>query len=201
MDHAQPDRVVYTIGHSTHPMEVFVGLLNRAGITAVADVRSTPYSRWQPQYNREALRSTLADRGVAYVFLGAELGGRGDGDSPRDGDGRIMYRRLAESPAFREGVRRVLKGMVSRRVALMCTEADPLRCHRGILIARELTEADVRVAHIHGDGRLEGHGDAERRLLRLAGLAGPDLLRDERETLADAYGHQESRIAHVLSRG
>lgn len=192
------DTAVYSIGHSTHSIEMFVALLKETHVAAIADVRSTPYSQWRPQFNRDALQSSLAEHGIQYVFLGTELGGRGTDGSARDEHGRIQYRYIAESAAFREGLRRVRAGSERMCLALMCAEGEPLHCHRGILISRLLVARGTRVLHIHADGQLETHRDAERRLLRLMGLHEPDLFRTEDQILADAYERQEARIAHVM---
>ncbi|MGH3771234.1 MAG: DUF488 family protein [Pseudonocardiaceae bacterium] len=192
---------VYSIGHSTHSIDTFVALLKETRVAAIADVRSTPYSRWRPQFNRDALRNSLAERGIAYVFLGTELGGRGTDCSARDQYGRIQYQYIAESAEFREGLRRVRAGSERMRLALMCAESEPLDCHRGILISRLLAAQGMRVLHIHADGQLETHRDAETRLLRLMGLHEWDLLRTEDQILADAYERQESRIAYVMPGG
>lgn len=192
------DATVYSIGHSTHSIDAFVALLQEARVAAIADVRSTPYSRWRPQFNRDALRDSLAEHGVAYVFLGAELGGRGTDGSTRDEHGRVQYRYIAESAVFREGLRRVRAGSERMRLALMCAESEPLDCHRGILISRLLVAQGMRVLHIHADGQLETHRDAETRLLRLVGLHEWDLLRTEDQILADAYKRQEARVAYVM---
>lgn len=192
------DSTVYTIGHSNHSLDQFVGLLRPHGVAAVADVRSTPYSRWCAHFNREPLAAALTSHGIAYVFLGAELGGRGVMGSSIDVNGRVQYKSVAESAAFREGLRRVCAGSQRMRLALMCTEGDPLECHRGILIARMLAGRGVPITHVHPDGRLETHHDAERRLLRISGLHEGDLFRTEGEVLEDAYGRQESRIAYTV---
>lgn len=192
------DTVVYSIGHSTHSIETFVTLLKKAHVAAIADVRSIPYSRWQPQFNRDTLRKSLADDDIAYVFLGTELGGRGTDGSVRDEHGRVQYRSIAESAVFHEGLRRVQAGSERMRIALMCAESEPLECHRGILISRLLVAEGTQVLHIHADARLETHRDAEHRLLRLMGLHEPDLFRTEEEILAEAYERQEARIAYVM---
>ena len=192
------DMAVYSIGHSTHPIEEFIALLKKAHIDAIADVRSTPYSRWQPQFNREPLQKRLANDSILYVFLGMELGGRGTDGSVRDENGRVQYHKIAESTAFLEGLRRVRSGSERMRIALMCTESEPLECHRGILISRILVALGTQVIHIHADGSLEEHRDAEKRLLRLTGLHEPDLFHTQEEISAEAYQRQEERIAYVM---
>ncbi len=190
---------IYTIGHSTHSIEEFLSLLEHASIEGVADVRSTPYSRRQPQFNRESIQYALASRKITYVPLGAELGGRGNSHSERDEHGRIVYRSVAESDEFREGIQRVQTGSRRMKIALMCTERDPLNCHRGILVSRILAAQGIKVLHIHGDGRIESHRDAESRLLQMTGLRQMDLFQSEEQTLAAAYERQEARIAHVMT--
>lgn len=190
-------RAVYTVGHSTNSIAEFVELLKKADISAIADVRSTPYSRRNPQFNQEALRRSLHNYNVAYVFLGAELGGRGNSDSEHNEYGRIKYRSIAESLPFRRGLRRVQRGSTRMRLAIMCAESDPLDCHRGILISRMLSTQGTPVVHIHTDGHLESHDIAESRLLHLFGLYETDLFRTEDQVLAEAYERQEARIAYV----
>src|SRR5437016_2803886 len=107
---------VYTIGHSTHPLENLVALLLRHGITAVADVRSAPFSRFNPQFNKDALNRDLNESGIAYVFLGRELGARSD-DPACYADGRVQYARLAETELFRRGIDRVVRGAEEHRIA------------------------------------------------------------------------------------
>ena len=160
-------------------------------------MRSTPFSRRLPHFSQGALRRVLSGNGIAYVPLGLELGGRGSPHSARDARGRISYRSIADSPEFRVGLQRVESGSARMRVALLCTERDPLQCHRGILVSRVLAARGARVVHIRADGATETHSDAEARLLRLAGARHPDLFRTGDEALAAAYDAQEACIAHV----
>lgn len=188
---------IYTIGHSNHSSEHFVALLRRHDITAVCDVRSRPYSRYNPQFDREALGSTLELAGIAYVFLGSELGARSD-DPSCYLYGRVQYTKLAQTRPFQESLKRVLKGAKKYTVALMCAEKEPLECHRTILVARHLVEHGCEVEHIHEDGALESHGDALVRLARLLRLreAEHHLFRSREDLFADAYAMQEKRIGY-----
>ena len=133
------NETVFTIGHSTHPQERFVSLLCQHGITALCDVRSTPYSRVNPQFNREGLRESLRACGITYVFLGKELGAR-SADPTCYEYGKVKYDRLAVTDLFRQGLDRVREGTRTYRVALMCAEKEPLECHRTILVARHLVD-------------------------------------------------------------
>lgn len=188
---------VFTVGHSTHPSEYFVGLLRTHGVTAICDVRSVPYSRFSPQFDRETLKSTLSSHGVSYVFLGKELGARSDNPNCYI-DGKVQYNYLVDEPLFEDGLRRIKQGMKDYVVAIMCAEKDPLTCHRTILLCRELRSPDVEIAHICADGSIEMHADAEQRLMRLLGIK-PDLLDDERQCIETAYDRQADKIAYVKS--
>lgn len=191
-----PD-VVYTIGHSNHPIEQFTRLLASRGITAVADVRSHPYSRLHPQFNREVLREHLHTAGLNYVFLGRELGARSE-DPSCYLNGKAQYDRIARTKLFQEGLARVIQGARRYRIALMCAEKDPLTCHRAILVCRHLTAQGVRVEHILEDGQLESHDEALARLLTELGLTETDLFRTREEVILDAYELRGQQIAYTL---
>ena len=188
-------QTVFTIGHSTHPQERLIGLLTQHGITALCDVRSKPYSRMNPQFNREELKDALKVTGIAYVFLGKELGARSEDPSCYE-EGKVQYDRLAHTELFQQGLQRVQEGMKRYRIALMCAEKEPLECHRTILVARYLAALDLDVQHIHANGKLESHAEALRRLSRLVGLPEEDMFRSPEDIQADAYRRQENRIAY-----
>lgn len=188
------DLAVYTIGHSTHEPAHLAALLERHGVTAVGDVRSSPYSRFNPQYNRETLQRFLRDRGIAYVFLGRELGARSEDPRCYEG-GRVRYDRLAATGLFRSGIERVIEGAARQRIALLCAEKDPLECHRAVLVARELEARGVRVNHILEDGTIEPHARTVDRLLDRHKLAEEDLFRSRVEREAEAFRLQGERIA------
>lgn len=187
---------IFTVGHSTHSIGRFMELLETHGVRAIADVRSTPYSRRQPQFNREDLQSALEAKGIAYVFLGKELGARSE-DPACYGGGRVKYRSLAQTELFQAGLQRIRDGSKRMKLALMCAEKEPLGCHRTILIARELVKRGNKVVHILANGNIETHDRAMRRLFVHLGLPEHDLFRSDAELLDDAYSEQEKRIAYV----
>ena len=185
---------IFTIGHSSQSGAAFLHRLRRHAITAVADVRSSPFSRHNPQFNREELRGVLQAEGICYVFLGNQLGGR-SGDDWCTVNNRIRYDLLAQTDSFRTGIARVIEGAESFRIALMCAEKDPLDCHRTILVARELTKRGRSVQHILIDGSLETHRDAISRLIAQSGLLSQELFRSSEDAINEAYARQEDRIA------
>jgi uncharacterized protein (DUF488 family) len=190
---------IFTIGHSTHALPSFVALLRKHGITALADVRSAPYSRFNPQFNRETLAKALAANGIKYVFLGEELGARSRDPSCYD-HGRVQYQRLANTSIFKEGLDRVIRGATEFSIALMCAEKDPLECHRTLLVARALVERGIPVLHVLSDGRVEPHELTMQRLLDAVDLPSQDLFRSREELLTEALVRQEERIAYVDER-
>jgi uncharacterized protein (DUF488 family) len=191
---------VFTIGHSTHSEMRFIDLLKQHGITALCDVRSKPYSRVNPQFNREGLGQALLDHGIEYRFLGKELGARSD-DPSCYFDGKVQYSRLAQTNLFKQGLKRIVRGRKDGfRIALMCAEKEPLECHRTILVARHLAALDVDILHIHGNGHLENHAAALSRLARMYNLPENDMFRSREELMAEAYDRQEQRIAYDFSQ-
>jgi uncharacterized protein (DUF488 family) len=156
------DVAIFTIGHSNHPPDTLLALLEQHQITLIVDVRSSPYSRYATEFNREAIRSHLRSRGIEYWFLGDLLGGHPDDQQFYDDEGHVRYDRLAQSPPFQRGIERVLAAIQNRRAALMCGEEDPTDCHRRRLIGRVLAQRAVSVVHLRGDGRAQTEEDLAR---------------------------------------
>jgi uncharacterized protein (DUF488 family) len=180
---------LFTIGHSNHPIDHFLALLTRHGVTALGDVRSFPRSRFNPQFNRDRLEASLKAAGIGYVHLGDALGDFGA---------------IAQLPTFAAGLDRVRDGAERHHIALMCAEKDPLDCHRFVLICRHLRR-DLAIAHILADGTLVDQAGLEDRLLETTKLAAPPgevlggLLAEDRETTVqlayDARGAAMTRPA------
>ena len=175
---------IFTIGHSNHSLEDFLALLSKHGVTAVADVRSVPWSRFNAHFSRNALAAALKAQDIHYVYLGQELGGRPKDPALYDAGGQVRYERVAQTSNFRAGVARVVDGAAQHRIALMCAEKEPLDCHRTHLVAQALDADGVEVMHILADGELEGHARTMDRLMvnsgeKLDGDLFPDELIDE----------------------
>jgi len=187
---------LYTIGYSTHSIEEFIRLLTMHSITAVCDVRSTPYSQFTPQFNRELLQKELKIYNISYVFLGEELGARSDNPSCYV-NGKVQYGCLAQELRFYQGINRLVEGLTNYRIALMCAEKDPIACHRTILVCRNLRSRDIEIKHILGDGKIESNIDFEQRLLDMLKMPYNDLFTSDEDLIEEAYNIQGQKIAYV----
>ncbi|HEY4329966.1 MAG TPA: DUF488 domain-containing protein, partial [Phycisphaerae bacterium] len=158
---------IFTIGHSNYQPQPFLELLQKHQITAIADVRSQPHSKFAPHFNRETLEAILLRHHIKYFFIGRELGARRE-ERECYIAGQARYDLIKNLPAFQQGLQRLHHVAATERIALMCSEKDPLTCHRTILIGREL-RAQMTITHILDGGTLEPHPAAETRLLKLMG--------------------------------
>ena len=190
---------VLTIGHSTHTWERFAGLLRDAGVTAVADVRTSPYSRRYPHFNRDGLREKLRRDAIFYTFLGDDLGGRPKGPGLYR-DGVADYEKMATTTEFDKGLGRVVEGAKRYRVALLCSERDPLNCHRCLLVGRALAGKAVRVSHILDRGEVTTQAEIEDRLLEFYDKGARDLFLPRADRLVEAYRARARKVAFARRR-
>jgi hypothetical protein len=196
-----------SIGHSNHTIEALIALLRAASVTAVADVRSRPYSGRYPQFNRPELESALSKHDVHYAFLGDCLGGRPNQMSLYDDEGRVDYERVRKTAGFQRGLERLIDAGEAHRIAMLCAEEDPLDCHRGLMIAPALVERGVAPLHMRGNGEVETNDAMEQRLCAetgvgvgvLDGLFAAALTdEDRRNLIAEAYRAMAKRTAYRL---
>ncbi|HEX9056240.1 MAG TPA: DUF488 domain-containing protein [Ktedonobacterales bacterium] len=150
---------IYSIGHSNQSLRSFIALLQRHGIQSLLDVRSAPYSRYVPHFNRPELEDAVERQGIRYIYLGDELGGRPLGDEFYDAQDHVLYAHVANAPFFLRGLERLVDEGSEYRAAIMCSEEDPTNCHRHLLIARVLESQEVQVLHIRGDDREQTEED------------------------------------------
>jgi uncharacterized protein (DUF488 family) len=186
---------LYTIGHSNHAMVRFADLLRGATIERLADVRSTPFSRRNPQFSQKALAASLKDVGIDYWFLGDALGARPKDPALYDGD-HVSFPRIAASTTFKDAIDALIENSAAHRIAIMCAEKEPLECHRLLLVGRALAERGADLRHILADGRIEPHAQTEDRLLHLA-KEQVDLLGDRATALDRAYDKRTQRMTHA----
>ncbi|MFY9692677.1 MAG: DUF488 domain-containing protein [Xanthobacteraceae bacterium] len=193
----------YSIGHSNIPAERFVAMLQAESVGAIADVRSTPFSRFCPWFSGKSLKPLLEQNGIVYLPYGAALGGR-----PQSAelycDGVADYEAMARQPHFQAGLERLIadrsrcraQDHKAGRVCLMCAEREPLDCHRCLLVARALAARGFRIGHILHDGNVEPHAATERRLLELAGDDDDLFATGQNERIAAAYRRRARAVAY-----
>jgi hypothetical protein len=199
---------LFSIGHSNFEFDRFVQLLHGAKVSAIADVRSQPFSKWLPWSNRPNLEQVLPEHQIRYHFLGDLLGGRPQSTEVYNSDGEVNYELVRMTTAFQRGLDRLAEVVGNSRVAMLCSEEDPMDCHRGLLIAPAMKERGLPAIHVRGDGSLESQSDFEARLIDTTGV-GAGLLdglfaaslssEDRRQLLADAYRKQSQRRAFRLA--
>jgi uncharacterized protein (DUF488 family) len=190
---------LFSIGHSNIPADRFIAMQRAAGVTAIADVRSTPFSRFCPWFSQKNLAPLLAQEGIGYTAYGAELGGR-----PRDPllyrDGVADFEAMARQADFRAGLDHLVAEASRQRVCMMCSEREPLDCHRCLLVARALAARGLNVGHIlhdgFNDGGIEPHSVTEQRLLALEDDGGNLFVTGQSERLAAAYLRRARAVAY-----
>lgn len=149
-----PDLKIHTIGHSNHPMEDFIKILQENSIDTVIDVRSSPYSKHVSHYNKKLLAESMENASLQYIFLGSKIGGK-----PRDPkyylDGEVNYPLLSKTLKFKEGLREIMLLSEEHNMVLMCSEENPYQCHRHHLIGHNLQKKGFKVIHIRKNGEKE----------------------------------------------
>jgi uncharacterized protein (DUF488 family) len=183
----------FTLGHSNHDFETWLALLRQHGVEVTVDTRSSPYSKYVPQFDKELIQRSLEKAGIRYLFFGEELGGRPSNPSYYDAKGRVLYSRLRDDARFQAAIARLESGMERFRVALLCGEEDPAHCHRRLLIGRVLTEHGHTMIHIRGDGRLESDE-------AVAAEAGKPLIDSQPALFAELDEDQWRSTASVLPK-
>ena len=171
---SEPAPTIYTIGHSRHSLDAFIGLLKQNRIERVVDVRGQPYSRYNPQFNREHLSRRLEESGIDYTWSGRHLSGRPQEGRFYDSQGNVLWDKLMTSPELIAALDSIAVEIRLRRIALVCAEEDPMRCHRRFLLTPPLIRRGIQVMHLRGDGRTEPESELK-----------------ERDAPADASPHQD----------
>jgi uncharacterized protein (DUF488 family) len=182
-----------TVGHSNYDIATLVRILRSPAVDTIVDIRSTPYSRRYPQFNRESFRTDLELYDMRYQYLGDRLGGRHTDPQVLFPDGRVDFSKVQQLPLFQEGITRLITEIKKgQRIALLCAEKDPFDCHRFMLVAPALVKKGITVFHILGEGKLVSQEELEDRLLKkyFPGGLQPSLFESPRsrdELLEQAY--------------
>ena len=184
-----------SIGHSNIPAERFIALQHEAGVKTIADVRSTPFSRFCPWFSAKNLAPLLAKAGIAYSSYGAELGGR-PSDPALYRDGVADFEAMARQPAFHAALDRLIAEAARSPLCMMCSEREPLECHRCLLLARALAARGLTIGHILHNGTIEPHAVTEQRLVALDSEGDSLFVTGQQERLAAAYLRQARVVAY-----
>ena len=159
--------ILYTIGHSKHEYSFFESMLKKYDISYLLDVRSVPFSRFAETYNRNNIKSLLAESGITYKQMGKYFGARPQDEALYTSEHFLDFEKVRGSKLFLEGVENVILGLdKGNNVALMCTEKDPLDCHRAIMVSKGFLDAGINVNHILENGLLQTQLELEQRMLK-----------------------------------
>lgn len=198
---------IYTIGHSVYDPKDFINLLRKFDINCIVDVRSTPYSKFNPTFNLENIKRMLIEAGIYYISMGKELGARRDDKSLYHKSGYLDFEKVRKDKLFHQGIDRVKDG-ISRdyKIALMCTEKDPFDCHRCILVAKEFYDQGYEVKNILPNGDILTQEQIEEKLiekyfpnrfqLTIDSILGNNL--SEKEMIAEAYKRRNAEIGYRI---
>jgi len=189
------NHLIFTIGHSNHDIDAFISLLLANKVELLIDVRSAPYSKIYPHFNMIPLEVTLKNNFIKYIFFGKSLGGRSNNISDYS-EGRVVYDRLAQKAEYISSINELISISAKYKTVLMCSEKEPLECHRALLISKSIEMHNVKIFHIHRDGHIESHTDAVRRLLKIWNLDTPDLFGEDFQRIDEALAKQEGKFAY-----
>lgn len=187
-----------TIGHGRTDLQTFIKTLYRYKVNCIVDVRSSPYSKVSPQFNKESFREQLDKWNITYKWLGSSLGGRPSDSSVYDEDGVVDYNKLIQSPAFSDGLKELEELSVPYNVAIMCSEHDPMKCHRFLAISKELYRREYRILHVSDMHHYSKQADLEDKLVKLhfGEYFQMDLFFNPENVLEESYVKQNKNCAY-----
>jgi uncharacterized protein (DUF488 family) len=189
------DKAIFTIGHSNLEISDFINLLLANKIELLVDVRSAPYSKLYPHFNRNPLEVSLTKNSIKYIFLGDSVGGRSNNIKDYS-KGRVVYKKIAEKKEYISSINTIIQNSSKYKIVLMCSEKEPLECHRTLLISRSIEAHMVKILHIHRDGQIESQSEGIQRLLKIWKLDSPNLFGEDAERIDEAFTKQESKYAY-----
>jgi uncharacterized protein (DUF488 family) len=186
----------HTVGHSVYAIDDFIVLLKQHNINCIVDVRSSPYSKFASQYNREILTNELKEAGILYLFMGDSLGARYEDKALLFPDGKVDFEKVRKTEEFQKGIVRVIDGLKKGySVSLMCSEKEPFDCHRFVLVSKALQDAGIGIQHITPEAVIL-NSELEDKLFKKYKLSRHDLFCSEEENVVDAYRRRNIDIAY-----
>lgn len=191
----------FTIGYGDYPIELFLYFLQKTGIDTIIDVRSSPYSKFNPYFNRDNLENSLKRNNVGYRYMGDQIGGRYSNPNLLFPDGTVNYQKVRNTEIFQDGINQLISIISSgKKIALMCAEKEPERCHRFVLISRVLQSKGVNVIHVLPEIKLKANEDLEKELIGSTTDAKQINISDEPVNSADLmYEKLNKKIAYKVN--
>lgn len=197
---------LFTIGHSQHEINYFIRLLRENNVNFVLDVRSTPYSRYAEQFNKENISNSLQKFNIQYFFMGKFFGARQEDLSLYNDEGYLDFQKVVRTENFNKGMKSVLIGLErGNRIAFMCTEKDPIDCHRAIMVSRAFAQNGIEVKHILSDGSIETQKELDNRLLNKyfpdrgqLSLFNYKNIKSDEEYIVEAYRKRNEEIGYRI---
>lgn len=156
-----------TIGYGKKEIQTFIQTLIRYNVNCLVDVRSSPYSKYSHQYNKSEFEGLLATHNILYKWIGDKLGGRPTDKGAYDEDGRVNYEKMSKTALFQEGIKELQTLSLVNNVAIMCSEQEPINCHRFLAISRELSEMGYKIVHIKDIRSYVTQAELEGRLVKM----------------------------------
>ena len=190
---------IWTIGHSNLTETNFINLLRIHQIEVVADIRSTPFSRFAPQFNQADIRASLQNAEIQYIYLGDTLGGRSSDDLDYI-DNQVQYSSLRNKHGYLKNIEKVINIARSKKLALMCTEKNPLDCHRSILVSRDITKlSELEIIHILDENEKVSQSELINGILRSDQKIQFSLFEENSKTIEEILEKYEKKIAFKRS--
>lgn len=198
---------LYSIGHSKHEFNKFLKMLKDNNIDYLLDVRSSPFSKYAETYNKDNLKDLLDQNGIVYWHMGGYFGARPEEKELYTQENYLDFEKVRAGKKFQDGVKSVLTGLnEGKNIVLMCTERDPMDCHRAIMVSKGFLDAGVNVKHILPDGSIETQKELENRMLEKYFPYGGQLSFIESETteqerLEMCYRKRNKEIGYTIAEG
>ncbi len=198
---------IYTIGHSNYSVERLIDMLKTYNITCVIDIRGTPYSKYNIQYNKETIAKTLTEAGFTYIYMAKEFAAKRVNKISYKSEGYSDFEKVVQEEDFLTGIERVKKGLaMGYNIALLGAMQDPIRCHRSILVGRALRDDKFIIKHILDDYSIASQEDieenildkyfSERHQLTIDGLLGTGMTKED--MIKEAYRMANKEIGYRI---
>lgn len=187
-----------TIGYGNMQLDEFINLLLVTRVNYLVDIRTTPFSKYKPAFNKQNLQEALLKKGITYLWLGDSLGGRPSDDSCYFENGTVDYVKTSQTEAFKAGMEKLLDLRIPYNVAIMCTEKEPSECHRFLMVSRVLSEKGYDVTHVLGIKKYVLQKELEKKIMNIHYGENIQMtfFSDDDDILSNSYLKQSEKFAY-----